>query len=525
MDCAWSLWFPACEETDMKGPRGATARHEGNSHHASQLDACSHDGLSAFLSARSRLFGIAFRLLGSAGEAEDVVQEVWVRWQTTDRSRVGSPTAFLAAAAKRLAINVLQSARVRRETCAGTWLPELVDLDADPGREAERGEALKCAVLLLLEKLSPTERAAYLLREAFGRPYREIGDVLRVEEANARQIVTRAREHLCGERRTSVSPAEQRCLLEAFVAAARTGDLATLESLFGPRRVRHGSCHKSRRCSVMTVWVRQRRDQIKQERSTDVKLVIIGGTGLIGSKLVAGLRDAGHQPVAASPDTGVNTLTGQGLAEAIRGASVVVDVSNSPSFEEAAVMKFFTTSTRNLLEYATAAGVKHYVALSVVGTERMPDSPYLRAKSAQEMLIKGGGIPYSIVHATQFFEFIKRIADDATAGTTVRLPSVLIQPMAADDVAKAVGRVALGAPLNGTVEIAGPQQFRFDELIRRGLRARNDPREIVVDPHARYFGAELGERSLLPAGEARLGEIHLEDWLHQQQQQPVLQRH
>ena len=211
-----------------------------------------------------------------------------------------------------------------------------------------------------------------------------------------------------------------------------------------------------------------------------MKLVIIGGTGLIGSKLVARLREQGHDAVPASLDTGVNTITGQGLAEALQGASVVVDVSNSPSFEDAAVMEFFTTSTRNLLEYAAAAGVGHYVALSVVGTERIPDSPYLRAKNAQETLIKGAGIPYSIVHATQFFEFVKRIADEATDGTTVRLPPILIQPMAADDVAKAVGRIAVGAPLNGTVEVAGPQQFRFDELIRQGLGARHDPREVVV---------------------------------------------
>src|SRR6185295_12183053 len=228
-----------------------------------------------------------------------------------------------------------------------------------------------------------------------------------------------------------------------------------------------------------------------------------------GSKLVTRLREHGHEVVPASPDTGVNTLTGKGLAEVLQGASVVVDVSNSPSFEEKAVMEFFTSSTRNLLEYATAAGVRHYVALSVVGTERIPDSPYLRAKNAQEALIKSGGIPYSIVHATQFFEFIKRIADEATDGTTVRVPPVLIQPMAADDVAKAVGRVAVGDPVNGTVEVAGPQQFRFDELIRQGLGARHDPREVVADPHARYFGAELGERSLVPADDARLGEIRL----------------
>src|SRR5689334_1511035 len=217
-----------------------------------------------------------------------------------------------------------------------------------------------------------------------------------------------------------------------------------------------------------------------------MKLVIIGGTGLIGSKLVAGLREHGHEAVPASPDTGVNTLTGEGLAAVLQGAAVVVDVSNSPSFEEKAVMDFFTTATRNLLKEAASAGVRHYVALSVVGTERIPDSPYLRAKNAQETLIRTAGIPYSIVHATQFFEFVNRIADEATVGSTVRLPPVLIQPMAADDVAKAVARIAAGAPLNGTIEVAGPQRFRFDELIRLGLGARNDPRKVVVDPHARY---------------------------------------
>jgi len=246
-----------------------------------------------------------------------------------------------------------------------------------------------------------------------------------------------------------------------------------------------------------------------------MKLVIIGGTGLIGSKLVSKLREYGHEAVAAAPDTGVNTLTGEGLAEALRGAAVVVDVSNSPSFEEKAVMSFFTTSTQNLLSFAAEAGVGHYVALSVVGTGRIPDSPYLRAKNAQEALIKSAGLPYTIVHATQFFEFVKRIADEATEGTTVRLPPVLIQPMAAEDVAKAVGRIAVGPPINGTVEVAGPQQFRFDELIRQGLGARHDSREVVADSHARYFGAELGERSLIPANDARLGEIRFQDWLGQ----------
>lgn len=244
-----------------------------------------------------------------------------------------------------------------------------------------------------------------------------------------------------------------------------------------------------------------------------MKLVIIGGTGLIGSKLVTRLRAQGHDAVAAAPNTGVNTLTGEGLADALQGAAVVVDVSNSPSFEERAVMAFFTDSTRNLLKYAAAAGVKHYVALSVVGTGRLLDSPYFRAKNAQETLIKTGGIPYTIVHATQFFEFVDRIANEATVGNTVRVPQALIQPMAADDVADALALVAVGAPANGIVEVGGPQSFRFEELIRQSLRARHDSRDVVVDPHARYFGTELTQRSLIPSDGARLARMRFEDWL------------
>jgi uncharacterized protein YbjT (DUF2867 family) len=246
-----------------------------------------------------------------------------------------------------------------------------------------------------------------------------------------------------------------------------------------------------------------------------MKIVIIGGTGLIGSKLVRKLGEQGHQAVAASLDSGVNTITGEGLTGVLEGAEVVVDVSNSPSFEDAAVLKFFETSTRNLLAAEAAAGVRHHVALSVVGTERLTESGYFRGKIAQEKLIKSSSIPYSIVHATQFFEFVKSIADAATQGNTVRLAPVLIQPMAAEDVASAVGRTAVGAPVNGTVEVAGPQQFRLDELIRRSLKERNDPREVIADPQARYFGARLGERTLLPGENARLAETRFEDWLKQ----------
>jgi len=246
-----------------------------------------------------------------------------------------------------------------------------------------------------------------------------------------------------------------------------------------------------------------------------MKVVVIGGSGLIGSKLVAKLREHGHEVVAASPDSGVNTLTGEGLAGAVEGADVVVDVSNSPSFEDAAVLEFFQTSTGNLLAAEAAAGVRHHVALSVVGTERLTESGYFRAKIAQENLIKGSGIPYSIVHATQFFEFVARIADDATDGKSVRLAPVLIQPMAADDVAAAVGEVSVGSPANGIVEVAGPEQFRLDELIGRALRDRHDSREVVADPEARYFGARLRERTLVPGDGARLASTTFEEWLGQ----------
>jgi uncharacterized protein YbjT (DUF2867 family) len=245
-----------------------------------------------------------------------------------------------------------------------------------------------------------------------------------------------------------------------------------------------------------------------------MKIVVIGGTGLIGSKLVTKLNAVGHGAVAAAPNTGVNTLTGEGLAEVLEGAQVVVDVSNSPSFEDVAVMNFFETSTRNLLSYEAAAGVGHNVALSVVGSERLPESGYLRAKVAQEKLIKEGPIPYSIIHSTQFFEFVKRIADEATTGNSVRLPPVLFQPIASDDVVSALFEVATSSPLNGAIEIAGPDVFRFDELIRQQLNALNDSREVVADPQARYFGTQLSERSIVPDDNAQLGETRFEDWLN-----------
>jgi uncharacterized protein YbjT (DUF2867 family) len=247
-----------------------------------------------------------------------------------------------------------------------------------------------------------------------------------------------------------------------------------------------------------------------------MKIVVIGGSGLIGSKVVNKLGEHGHDAIAASLDSGVNTLTGEGLDEALEGASVVVDVSNAPSWEDDAVMEFFKTSTGNLLAAEAAAGVAHHVALSVVGTERLTESGYFRAKLAQEELIAGSSMPYSIVRATQFYEFMERIAADATDGNAVRLPPAPIQPMAADDVASAVGGIAVGAPLNGMVEVAGPEQFRLDELIREVLATRDDPREVVTDPRARYFGINPTERALLPGADARLAETRFSDWFEQQ---------
>ena len=244
-----------------------------------------------------------------------------------------------------------------------------------------------------------------------------------------------------------------------------------------------------------------------------MEIVVIGGSGLIGSKLVTKLREHGHDAAAASPNSGVNTVTGEGLAEVLKGASVVVDVSNSPAWEDAAVLTFFETSTRNLLTYEAAAGVGHHVALSVVGTDRLSESGYFRAKIAQEKLIKESSIPYSIVRATQFFEFLKGLADISFDGDKVHLPPVLFQPMAADDVASGVGRIAVGPPGNGIVEIGGPEQFRLDELVRRRLATLKDPREVIADPRARYSGAEVGERTLVPGKDARLCETRFETWL------------
>jgi uncharacterized protein YbjT (DUF2867 family) len=255
-----------------------------------------------------------------------------------------------------------------------------------------------------------------------------------------------------------------------------------------------------------------------------MKIVVIGGSGLIGSKLVEKLREAGHDPLPASPDSGVDTLTGEGLEEALEGAEVVVDVSNAPAWDDAAVMDFFQTSSRNILAAETAAGVSHHVALSVVGTDRLQDSGYFRAKLAQEDAIKAASVPYTILRATQFFEFLGRLADSSTDGDTVRLPPVLIQPEAADDVAAALADIAVSPPVNGIVELAGPEAFRFDELARRVLSAKNDPRQVTTDAHARYFGAELDDRSLTPGNNPRIAPTRFEDWLSQSANQPQPER-
>lgn len=243
------------------------------------------------------------------------------------------------------------------------------------------------------------------------------------------------------------------------------------------------------------------------------KIVVIGGSGLIGTKLVNGLRRSGHEVVAASPKSGVNTMTGEGLADALAGAQVVVDVANSPSFENRAVLEFFETSGRNLLAAETAASVGHHVALSVVGTDRLLESGYFRAKMAQENLIKAAEIPYTILRSTQFFEFTGSIAQSATDGQAIRLSPALMQPVVSDDVAAALADLAVSAPVNGTVELAGPEQFRLDELVRLFLRANQDARQVVTDANARYFGAVLNDQSLIPGGNPRVAPTHFADWL------------
>jgi uncharacterized protein YbjT (DUF2867 family) len=245
-----------------------------------------------------------------------------------------------------------------------------------------------------------------------------------------------------------------------------------------------------------------------------MKIVVIGGSGRIGTKLVNKLRQGGHEVVAASPNSGVNTLTGEGLTTALAGAQVVVDVANSPSLDGLAALTFFERSGRNLLAAEAAAGVRHHVALSVVGADRLPESGYMRAKLAQERLIKTSNIPFTIVRSTQFFEFMSGIANDATTGQTVHLSPALLQPIASDDVATALAEVALGAPANDTVELAGPDRLGLDELVRRFLRAMKDARQVVADVHARYFGAELNDRSLTPGDRPRVGGTHFADWLN-----------
>ncbi|MFJ4156658.1 SDR family oxidoreductase [Pseudomonas sp. NPDC089752] len=247
-----------------------------------------------------------------------------------------------------------------------------------------------------------------------------------------------------------------------------------------------------------------------------MKIVVIGGTGLIGSKLVSGLRERGHQALAASPSTGVNSITREGLADAMNGADVVVDVANAPSWEDQAVLDFFQTSTRNLLAAEKAAGVKHHVALSIVGSERLPENGYFRAKVAQEALIKESGVPYTLLRATQFFEFVAGIAQAGAVGEEIRLSPALFQPMASDDVVVALTDVALAPPANGTLEVAGPEATPLDELVRRFLRLSGDPRKVVADVHALYFGAKLDDQALTPGKGARLGKTRFEDWLARQ---------
>jgi len=262
------------------------------------------------------------------------------------------------------------------------------------------------------------------------------------------------------------------------------------------------------------------KNQTSETNNKTMKIVIIGGTGLIGTKLVNNLRQQGHQVVVASPSRGINSVTGEGLAAALVGAQVVVDVTNSPSWEDKAVLEFFETSTRNLLAAEAVAGVRHHIALSVVGTERLLASGFFRAKLAQEKLIQASPIPYTIVRATQFFEFVGSIANSATDGQTVRLPSALLQPIVSDDVATALAGVAVAEPLNSMVELAGPEAIPLDEVVRQFLKANRDPRTVITDEQAIYFGIPLKQRSLVPDGTPRLGATHFEAWLRRSTQKP-----
>jgi uncharacterized protein YbjT (DUF2867 family) len=246
-----------------------------------------------------------------------------------------------------------------------------------------------------------------------------------------------------------------------------------------------------------------------------MKIVVIGGTGLVGSKLVEKLREAGHEPLAASPNTGVDTITGEGLAAALEGAQVVVDVANAPNWDDAAVLDFFQTSTRNILKAEAAALVKHHVVLSVVGADRLPDSGYMRAKVAQEETVRAGFVPYTILRASQFFEFIGRLADSSSDGDTVTLAPVFVQPEAAEDVATTLAELAVNEPVNGIVELGGPEQFRLDQIVRRLLDTKNDPRQVRADVHARYFGTELDDHSLTPGSDAHIAPTRFEHWLTQ----------
>jgi uncharacterized protein YbjT (DUF2867 family) len=278
------------------------------------------------------------------------------------------------------------------------------------------------------------------------------------------------------------------------------------------------SPHRSARSSAHTDTLAHitRAEIASLTKGDEMKIVVIGGTGLIGSKLVKKLSEVGQEPLAASLDTGVNTITGEGLAEALEGAEVVVDVSNSPVMDDAAVLDFFQTSSRNLLTAEAVAGVKHHVVLSVVGADRLPESGYLRAKVAQENAVKAAAVPYSILRASQFFEFIGRLADSSTdSDDAIHLAPVFIQPESADDVAATLCEVAVDEPVNGIVELGGPEQFRLDELARRVLTANHDARLVIADPHARYYGAELGEHSLTPDSDARVAPTRFEDWLGQ----------
>jgi RNA polymerase sigma factor (sigma-70 family) len=500
------------------------ARCDGNARDASKLPG-----------RRPRL---ATRITGNAEDAEEAVQDAL--WSVIRKIGMFRGDAAFGSWLYRVVVNAAyQQLRKRRGRSADVSLDTVLPVFDEHGRQAEpvvdwsmriddpaRQMELRRLLETAIEDLPADYRTVILLRDVEGLSYREIAEALDLGVVTIKARLHRARLFLRKRLDAHFSMAGVASLagratnrpLEASegrdrarAQTTKTGPLALLMAAYWPVVARY--C----RDPCLEPAEHQRPKSPSERRRRTMKIVVIGGTGLIGSKSVAILRQGGHEVVPAAPNTGINTITGEGLKEAMAGTQVVIDLANSPSFEDRAVLEFFETSGRNLLAAEAAAGIVHHVALSIVGTDRTPENGYFRAKIAQEKLIEASRIPYTIIRSTQFMDFIGRIADSSADGNIVRLSPGLFQPIAADDVAAAVADVALAPPRNGIVEIAGPERAPFDEIVARYLKAVGDPRTVVRDPEARYWGGRVEERSLVPLGEARLGRIGLDEWLRRSQ--------